>query len=172
MAWKPQHAHFAVVALFGPPTVRAARTAAGLQPLVLLVGDDFAEILARRAVLIELRPGCPLQVVWGLDGEPVTVEQMHQLTSTRAPAAGTLRADGEPALGPMDRLPPQHPRAVRPESCGTPRRPAPHREALPGEAPAASCSACRARTRNLLVAEEFAPCDSLGRHAPNHAEVS
>lgn len=183
MAWTPQHAHFAVVALIGSPAERAARAAAGIPPLVLLTGDDFADVLARRAALSGLRPGCPLQVVWGLDGVPVTAAEYERLYFERAPAGETLfppdlpggprvavpRAPELGPVGPLRRLPPEHPRAIRPESCSKPKHREPYREALFGEAPTPICQACRARTRNLLVAEEIAPCDSLGSHAPNEA---
>ena len=186
MAWTPQHAHFAVIALIGSPAERAARAAAGFPPLVLLTGDDFADVLARRAVMFKLQPGCPLQVVWGLDGAPVTAVEYERLFFERAPSGETLLPPEQPGgpriavpraaelgpVGPLRRLPPEQPRAVRPESCPAPKRREPYREVLFGEAPTPACPACRTRTRNLLVAEEIAPCDSLGSHAPNEAPAA
>lgn len=161
MAWIPQRAYFAVIALVGDREARAAREAAGIPPLVLLTGDDFSDLLNRRATLVQLRPGCPLQVVWALDGAPVTREQYEQMLYARARPAGTS------APGPLGQLPPVHPRLLRPEINPTPKPEPPPRELLMGEAPPAVCRACQTRARNLLVAGEPPPCDSPGHHAPN-----
>jgi len=169
MAWVPQRAYFAVIALIGSVAERAARAAAGRPPLVMLTGDDLGKLLAQRQTLKALRPGCALQVVWGHTGEAVTVDQLHQLIGERAPAAGTVRPDGHPALGPLDRLSPLNPRLLKPDAWPTPR-PEPRRlPPLEGEAGPAICRDCETRRRNLVVAELTAPCDSLGSHAPNQS---
>ena len=181
MAWLPQRAYFAVVALPADRAERAARLASPIPPLVVLTGDDFSEVLARRAALLRLGPGCPLQVVWGIDGAPVTAHEYERLFYARAPAGETLLPPEVPGgprvavpraaelgpVGPIGRLPPEHPRALRPEACPTPK---PERQPwsdLDGAPALTTCPACKSRIRTLLVAGETPPCDSLGHHAPS-----
>lgn len=182
MAWTPQRAYFAVVALPADRAERAARLAGPVPPLVVLTGDDFADVLARRATLLKLGPGCPLQVVWGLDGVPVTAREYERLFFDRAPSAVMLLPPDQPGgtrlavphglcqVGPLHRLPPEHPRALRPEANPTPPAPRKTWAELDGEAAPATCPACRLRTRTLLVAGEPPPCDSLGHHAPSEVQ--
>ena len=99
MAWLPQRAYFAVVALPADRAERAARLASPIPPLVVLTGDDFSEVLARRAALLRLGPGCPLQVVWGIDGAPVTAHEYERLFYARAPAGETLLPPEVPGPG-------------------------------------------------------------------------
>lgn len=179
MAWTPQRAYFAVIALPADRAERAARLAGPVPPLVVLTGDDFADVLARRATLLRLGPGCPLQVVWGVDGAPVTAREYERLFFERAASAVMLLPPDQPGgtrvavphglcqVGPVHRLPPEHPRALRPEASPTP--PAPRmRWAELDDAPVpTTCPACRLRTRTLLVAGEPPSCDSLRHHAPN-----
>lgn len=184
MAWIPQRAYFAVIALPADRAERAARLASKTPPLVVLTGDDFAEVLARRAILIDLRPGCPLQVVWGLDGVPVTALEYERLFFERAASVETLLAPDQPGgprvavpytsgqLGPLHRLPPEHPRALRPEANPMPAPTRPIFEPLDGAPAPTTCPACKLRIRNLLVAGEPPPCDYLGHHAPSEEPAS
>jgi hypothetical protein len=180
MAWTPQRAYFAVIALPADRAERAVRLASKVPPLVLLTGDDFADVLKRRATLLAFGPGHVLQVVWALDGEPVTREQMEAMLYERAPAAGSLRQrpagaalmEDAPALGPLDRLLPTHPRALRPDASPTPRPPRPIYESQDERPAPTACPSCKARIRTLLVAGEPPPCDSLGHHAPSEDQAS
>lgn len=181
MAWTPQRAYFAVIALPADRAERAARLASRVPPLVVLTGDDFADVLSRRATLIALGPGCPLQVVWGLDGAPVTAHEYERLFFERAPAGETLLCSEQPngprvavprapelgPPGPLRRLPPEHPRTLRPEVSPTPAPTRAIYEPLDEQPAPTTCPSCKLRIRTLLVAGEPPTCDSLGHHAPS-----
>ena len=66
MTWVPVRNYFAVRAT-DPLSV------------VLLVGDDLADVEERRRILEKLTGGMELAIVWGLDGAPVTREQARKM---------------------------------------------------------------------------------------------
>lgn len=53
--------------------------ATGDLSVVLISGDDFADLVERRRILESITGGVKLAIVWGLDGAPVTRAQAERL---------------------------------------------------------------------------------------------
>jgi hypothetical protein len=159
MPWTRQRDHFALVAHVAPGRV-----------LVLLGGDSYAEVRERGRILWELKPGCPLRIVWGVDGAPVTPAQVLQLTETQAWPTGTAAPSGSVMLGPVYQAPPLRPRQVRPEIG--PKAP-PERPPLPQLEEISLPDPIRdlAQAATTWLRRQRPACDNLGADAPKSDET-
>ncbi len=153
--------NFAIVALVNPE-----------RPLVLTVSDDFTEIVDRGRTLRSLRPGYPLQVVWGVDGRPVTAAEVRLLSHGWAWAAGARGPAGELLLGPVHQAAPRHPRQVRTDLGGRSPEPRKVRPAIEEISVAKTASELVAEVATLLLRRERRACDNLGANAPKPAEAT